>query len=125
MIARLHLSLAAIALLALACGSNQGMVHRSDAQFEACEPMALPSGTPVAITAMPVAVSADGGVSASEGAETAEARAPRSPRYSGDPTCQPVCGSPWDHCIRQCPDDRMPCVVACENEYRACMRGCF
>ncbi len=56
-------------------------------------------------------------------ADAAPAR--RTPRYRGDPTCQPVCSAPWDRCIARCDDLRNPCIVACENEYRACMQGCF
>lgn len=75
----------------------------------------------------PLSAAASGGPAVvAPPAVSSEAPSPgRSPRYEGDLTCQPVCGAPWDRCVARCADGRMACVVACENEYRACMGGCF
>ncbi|MBC7172654.1 MAG: hypothetical protein H5U40_09520 [Polyangiaceae bacterium] len=60
-----------------------------------------------------------------EGEAPADPPRMRPPRYGGDPTCDPACNSPWNRCISRCVEGRMPCIEACESEYRACMRGCF
>jgi hypothetical protein len=80
---------------------------------------------PEASVAEAPAAEVSGAVAGDEGSSAPRGDAPRRPRYRGDPTCDPVCGPPWQRCIARCTEGRVACVEACESEYRACMRGCF